>query len=654
MKSLYGPFEFQRDQAVEWLETNRSGAFCASTIIECPTSKYHGLLVTPLTGAEGRFHILSAVDAGLRGHSGFTLGTNQYPGALYPASYENLSKVELLPVPAWEYEHDGISLRKEIFMRQGEKAVYISYILTGGPAAAELDLKFMFTFRSSHNLTRMNSDINPDIGAGESIIVSPYHGLPPARIEFSGEWEQTGGLYWDKNIEYVLEIERGLEGFEDRFVPGNISVCLKKGKAFVIRVSIEEESLNSPAELIKRRDVELTARKKETAEVTDVRRLLRYNARHFLLVNPSGKKSVNAGYPWFGEWGRDTMIALPGLTCYNGMTDYCVDVLCDYISMIRDGLLPNTLGDTQGYTSYNSIDAGLLFCRAVINLNKTGYGETAAENEVLLLKIKPAVLGIVNAFIEGRVPEARLDSSGLISSGSVDTQLTWMDATAWGKPVTPRHGFAVDLNALWYDALVLLKALCEEDPPHAVEQLIEKIPASFREKFWMEEGGYLSDTVSEGKPDGKIRPNMLFASSASAGLLDARQRAAVVKTAEEQLLTPMGLRTLAPGDKDFQPVYSGGADERDSKYHQGTVWPWLIGIMIESSLAVSGESKKKAAEWKVYLDNLLEKHGQSQGWGYISEIFDGMQPEGGKGCFAQAWSSGEVIRSYELIKRILN
>ncbi|MBI9105398.1 MAG: glycogen debranching enzyme family protein [Spirochaetales bacterium] len=654
MNNINGPFELDND--LEWLETNQAGAFCCSTVLDCPSRKYHGLLVTPIEGAEGRYHILSSVDAAVSGKPDYTLGTSRYPMAVHPESYKNLDMVELLPWPAWRYRRDGLVIRKEVFMCPAQKAVYLVFLLEEGAARICLDLKFLFTFRNSHNLTRKNNDINPEIRKGDRLRLKPYEGMPEVEITFSGEWSQEGDIYWDYNIEYPEELERGLEYSEDRFVPGQASISLNKGTAFVIRVAVEQDSGFDPGLLPGMRDEQLKMRQKDVALIDRPEALLRYNARHFMLVNPSGKKSVNAGYPWFGEWGRDTMIALPGLTCYNGHTDSCVDVLCDYISMIKDGLLPNTLGETQGYTSYNSIDAGLLFCRAVINLMKTGYGVSEAEKKVLHKRFLPAVEGLVDAFIQGRVPGTRLNSDGLISSGNRNTQLTWMDATAWGHPVTPRCGFAVDINALWFDALCLCRSLSEAGGKRvapAVIVLLESIPESFRKMFWIDDGEYLTDTVYDGKPDYKIRPNMLFASSATEGLLDDRQKKAVVAAAQRHLLTPLGLRTLSPEDEEFCPYYTGGPDERDSRYHQGTVWPWLLGIMIESSINCSNEPVKIAESWAGYLDNLLKIHLNNQGWGFISEIFDGRTPGKGKGCFAQAWSSGEIIRAYSIIQEVL-
>lgn len=661
MNSLNGkfkaPFFPDTHGSIEWLETNNAGAYASSSIIELNNRKYHGLLVAPVEGFEGRFHILSSVDIILNSREPILTGITRYPGAFYPEGWRALDEAVLLPFPHWVYKNSSCSLKKEVFMRREESAVWIVYTLEDGDAVVNADLKFLFSCRNSHNLTFENSSINRTaVQSGDSLTIAPYTGFPSTEIRFSGEWEYEEGFYWDKNICYIDEKDRGLEWIEDRFVPGTVSIVLKKGVPFVIKVGIVGAG-KACGDLLDCYRKETASRYKGYSEPESSIELLRRQSAHFLLRNPSGKNSINAGYPWFGEWGRDTMIALPGLTFYSGKTEQGIRILSDYISMIKDGLLPNTLGDTQGFTSYNSIDAGLLFCWAINKLIDFGYGRNNDEKAVLTGRFLPAVRAVAGAFIENRVEHAELDSDGLVYSGSPDTQLTWMDATAWGRPVTPRYGYAVELNALWYDALKLIESLdrmAGNKPEKNIANRIEAFPEKFTEKFWLNDYGYLSDTVNEFGPDMKIRPNMLFASSARNGLLDLEKRKAVAAAAEKYLLTDMGLRTLAPGDPDFAEFYSGGPDERDSKYHQGTVWPWPLGIMVETSLLVSENQEKTRNFWGNYINNFLSVHLFRDGWGSVSEIFDGLAPGTGKGCFAQAWSCGEILRAAEIIKRERN
>ena len=457
-----------------------------------------------------------------------------------------------------------------------------------------------------------------------------------------------------------MEQERGQDFSEDRFFPGTVGIRLVRGVAFVVRASLsppDREPEKTLPEIHKR---ELASRAASCSKVDTPEALLRHNARHFLVTNSQGRKSVVAGYPWFGEWGRDTMIALPGLTMFNGLQSLGKDVLLDYASLIRDGLLPNTLGEMQGFTSYNSVDAGLLYFRAAGLLIESGFGEIEPEAEILSTRLFPALAGIMSAFLEDRVPHCRLTADGFLSAGTEETQLTWMDAKAWGKPVTPRHGLAVDLNALWFMGLKLVRNLSGRFGipfPDRAQEILSGFPGRFTEVFWMKDRGFLADTVRDGRPDGKLRPNMLFATAAG-DLLPRELAAEAVETARRELLTPWGLRTLGPDDPEYAPWYEGDGNTRDSRYHQGTVWPWLLGNMVESALTVTGDLHKELCFWENYLQELLTGHLGNQGIGFISEVFDGAagRAEGqvsppGKGCFAQAWSVGEVIRAFYLVEK---
>ncbi|MDC7126018.1 MAG: amylo-alpha-1,6-glucosidase [Spirochaetales bacterium] len=636
----------------EWLETNGAGAFASSSIIECHSRKYHGMLVTPLDGKEGRYHILSSIEASVKADPDFNLATNNYPKTVFPNGYTDIESFSTLPVPTWIYKKGEERIKKEIFMSKGEKAVYVVFTQMSGKEV-ELDLKFLFTYRNADTETHQNYMLNTGSDAfDKGFSINPYHDMPEASISFSGEWSRLEDWYWDYSVEYHIERDRGLEFSEDRFVPGVVTIVLEKNIPFIIRVGVESD-VPKADNLSEIYNSHLKSCSSKSKKIKSDKDFLKYYAAAFLVKNSKGQKSVNAGFPWFGEWGRDTMIALPGLTFCIGDTAWAVSVLTDYAEMIKDGLLPNTLGESQGFTSYNSLDAGLLYCRTVLKLLETGFGEKKTELQKIKQTLLPAVESIVTAFIEGRVPNAKLNKDCLIEAGSPDTQLTWMDATAYGKPVTPRCGLAVDINALWFDSLNVYKSLLEmgeAEIPNDLIKLIKKVQSSFKKTFWIADKGFLTDTVFNGKQDGQLRPNMLFAASASKGLLAKRERASIVKAAKEQLLTPMGLRTLSPEDSSFEPYYNGNPDERDSKYHQGTVWPWLIGIMVESSLLSASNLDKERDFWTKYLDNLLENHLYQQGIGFVSEVFDGSNPSWGKGCFAQAWSTGEILRSYSLLE----
>ena len=670
MTGFEAPVDFSRERGREWLETNGAGAFASSTAAECHTRKYHGLLVTPLPGLEGRFVLLSSLELSFRlEEREYLLAVNQYPGVFHPQGWQHLESFSLLPVPTWIYRCGKAVLKKQVFMVPGEAAVYIALTLEEGPELLPLSAKPLFSFRNSHHLSRANGNIRTGWETfEEGIRVSPYPGLPAVDLEFSGAWEGREDFHWEYGVEYALEEERGQDFSEDRFFPGLAELRLERGVPFVVRAgAADRESGGDPGSPAgPRRNLDGIYREQlelRTAGASRVKTpwdLLGHCGRHFLVANSRGQKSVVAGYPWFGEWGRDTMISLPGLTFCSGRTGWGLQVLRDYASLIRDGLLPNTLGEMQGFTSYNSVDAGLLYGWAVRKLLDTGYGDRPEEAAVLEESLLPALEAIAGAFLSGRVPHCALTAEGLLSAGSAETQLTWMDAKAWGRPVTPRHGLAVDLNALWFNLLTLLRDLSGQFGrpfPPAGGAVLMDFPRDFLRTFWLEDRGFLSDTVREEGPDGRLRPNMLFASAVE-GLLPREVRRRVVDTAKKELLTPWGLRTLNPGDPEYAPRYEGDGNTRDSRYHQGTVWPWLLGILAESALKAAADLPKELGFWENYLEELLERHLGRQGMGFLSEVFDGEAglPQGGrvppgKGCFAQAWSSGEVLRIHYLIEQ---
>ncbi|MDR1893402.1 MAG: amylo-alpha-1,6-glucosidase [Spirochaetales bacterium] len=659
------PFEIEAHGDREWLVTNRRGAFASSSIIDCLTRKYHGLLVTPLPGMEGRYVLLSSLEASLKiGGREYLLPVKRFPSLVFPQGSRDLAEFSLLPFPRWTYKLGEARLVKEVFMLPGEAAVFVAFTYfagEGGPEEQEIEVRPYFSYRNSHHLSRANPAVNPlwtPVPGG--LQVNPYQGLPGLAMTFSGEWEAVENFFWEYNIEYAREQERGQDFREDRFSPGLIRVRLLSGRPWVFRgVPAAEADKASPCEeaLAKSRGLapDLDPVKDFAGDPVGFRRrLLTLGGERFFVTNSLGQHSLVAGYPWFGEWGRDTMIALPGLTFCSGREDWGKAVLRDYGSHIKNGLIPNTLGEMQGFTSYNSIDAGLLYLWALGKYLEFLDQGPRREAGAAFFGVADQIL---SAFLEGRVPNCRLDSQGLLDTGSWKTQLTWMDAIAWGRPVTPRYGYAVELNALFFQALGLYRGLADQTGASGpnrekAEELYRMIPPAFLKTFWLEDLGTLTDTFREGGADRKIRPNMLFAAAAP-GLLPKEKGRGVVACAKRELLIPSGLRTLAPGDPEYQGRYEGDGPTRDSRYHQGTAWPWLLGIMVEASLALA-EPEELPGEldyWEDYLDSFLRRHLGEQGLGSLSEVFDGDgENPRGKGSFAQAWSVGEVIRAYALIR----
>ncbi len=648
--------EFER----EWLETDKRGGYASSTLALCNTRRYHGLFITPVDGYEGRYLLLSGVEPVLKkGEKIYQFSNSQYPGTVHPEGYRFLKSFQDYPFPSWNYKADDNIFNLEIFMTDSDGLVIKMENRskkTAGEDDTRLFLNFLFSFRNIHHLTHENSDINEKISqdSSGSYIFRPYFSLPAVYISFSRKINYAEAPSWINNTEYLKELQRGFDFREDRFLPGTFSTAFPPGSEVYIGVSLDpasvkEEELHAYYEDIyinekkKRQEI----RKKYSRSGNSSLKKLKENARHFFIRNSEGKLSVIAGYPWFGEWGRDTMISLPGLTFYNQDTDKGIEILEAYSSYLKDGLLPNTLSGAQGFESYNSIDAGLLYIWAVQQLWLSG-GKKAASGFYSFIS------EIIEAFIDNRVPGASLDSSGFIEAGNEFTQLTWMDAMVDNKPVTPRGGYPVDINALWYNGIKFFIEVSRYRKNKIRAELVglsEQIEKNFIDRYWIEEGGYLADTVFRGEKDLSVRPNMIWAVSLPYTCLGKKQMQMVMEKCGKELLTGFGIRTLSILDPSYEGDYSGNGAERDRKYHQGTVWPWLFGIYSEGALRASDNPEKKALEIESLLDDFLDKHLYRNGYGFVSEIFNGTEPDEGKGAFAQAWSSGEIIRSYALIEQ---
>lgn len=637
----------------EWLETDGLGSYASATEGDCLTRKYHGLLVTPLSHFEGRFVLLSEARMEISSPMGFTLGSHRYPGAVYPEGYRDLHSFDPYPFPSWIYDNGAYRVKKEIAMVPGDAAVYVSWtlienhILPGMPVQA--NLKLYHVFRGVHHLACENRVLNPccsDITAGFSC--QPYDALPAMGIQYTQNVSRKDIHYWDHNIEYDWERRRGFDYREDRFVTGGQSFTLYHNRPFIMRASLQPHDRDVDIRIRDNYQLEKQERRRVSIHSKSVWEKLFYHSRHFWITNRKGELSLNAGYPWFGEWGRDTMIALPGLSLPEKLGEG-LRVLADYAKHIKKGLLPNTLGEMQGFTSYNSIDGSLLYLRAVDLLLKKGDGELSAFSDTLVDEIFPAVYTIVLAFLEEKVPHVRLTSQGLLWGDKETSQSTWMDAMVDGVPVTPRYGFVVELNALWYQGLGLCLTIGNDFPRsirEKIRRMYDSFPKNFSETFYDREEGCLRDTVNDETEDHSLRPNMLFATAV--GLLPQGEGENVVQWAKKKLLTPMGVRTLSPDDPRFISHYEGNGTERDRAYHQGTVWPWLLGIMVESSLNYCQDLGTEKALWRKYLTDFIEAHLDKEGIDSISEVLDGGHPHKGKGCFAQAWSVGEVMRAWRL------
>ncbi len=630
----------------EWLDTNGIGGYSSSTIINCHTRKYHGLLAASLKEPRGRFILLSKVEASLVGNGReFFLSTNKYPGVYHPTGHQFVEGFEQGLFPSITYRIGDAVIKKNMMMIYGQNTVLLCYELLEGRVKPTLRIRPMLAYRDIHSLTHENMFLRPKTYPERNgCKIHPYEGMPPLYMGTNRTSEFHPGPKWMSNYEYMVERERGFDYQEDLFCPGMFEVPLHKGKPVIFAASVEKLG-----NLEKLRKGEVQRREAAFAECkgrSKNDRMLKYVSDQFLIRNASDFSSVVAGYHWFGEWGRDTMIALPGLTFHAGRRSFGEEVLAAYAGLERDGLLPNYLDQSSEHLAYNSVDASLWFFWAVQEYLKTG-GNIGFVMEA----IYPALRSIVSAHLDGRVPLCGVAENGLLYAGNEHTQLTWMDAQAYGRPVTPRHGAAVEINALWYNALRFFLELAKgnDELTSRAEQSADALAANFVERFWNHADNCLSDVVNEHGQDHSIRPNQVFAASLPYSMLDAERMRAVIKIVQAHLLTPYGLRTLSPSAPAYRPFYEGDADARDSAYHQGMVWPWLAGHFGEALLRQAEDKKGARAFLRKYFKPILRSFPEDFGIASVPEIYTGNPPHLPGGCIAQAWSVGEAIRLNALL-----
>ena len=447
-----------------------------------------------------------------------------------------------------------------------------------------------------------------------------------------------------------MERERGFAYQEDLFQPGQFEIRLVPGKPVFLTASTEalqtEHGHNVIGEIWRR---EVERRMGLAASSESLEGHLAREGERFLVRRPDGGLAVTAGYHWFGSWGRDTLIALPGLTFYAGRPEEGTDVLLGLGSAVRDGLIPNVFS-ADGNHAYNSADASLWYVWAVQQMLKALPDRKGLIRE----RCWPVIKNIIEHYGGGKVPFVAPDAEGFLSVGNPGTQLTWMDAVANGRPVTPRHGQPVEISALWYNALAFADSLAKAfgEPEWRRTKQLDAMRSVFFKRYWVtdERGDYLADVWRDGGVETCVRPNQLFALSLPYPVLDEERYASVLSRVRRCLLTPYGLRTLAPSAPGYRPLYEGGPAERDEAYHQGPVWPWLLGAYGEAVLRAAWDVPGSVRELLRTIRPLFAQHLGDAGIGSVSEIFDGDPPHLPNGCIAQAWSVAECLRLLHLLK----
>jgi len=633
----------------EWLESNGLGGFASSTIIGLNTRRYHGLLVAATKPPVGRLVLLSKFEETLLiDGRRFDLSANRYPGVIHPQGFQYLEQFRLDPFPVFTYEVGGIEIEKSVFMIHGENSTVIQYELRKNnrqdvPKNLRLEIRPLIAFRDYHSTTHENGAINSAVQERSGLAsVTPYHGLPSLHLAHNAiELRKTGD--WYRNFEYDAERERGLDFSEDLFNPFVLCFDLRSRRQASIIASTEQRDVTHAPEY---RRAEITRLRKVfvASPIEDGFAQSLAGASDQYLVSRGDEKTVIAGYHWFGDWGRDTMIALPGLTLPTGKFEVARGVLRTFAKHVDQGMLPNRFPDGGETPEYNTVDAALWFIEA-----SRAYLAYTGELEFVRDELYPVFADIISWHTRGTRYGIKVDGSGLLASGEAGVQLTWMDAKVGDWVVTPRRGKPVEIQALWYNALCIMEDLANRFEDHAAEKRYRHMAAvaqwSFNRLFWNEKLGCLYDVINGGAPDPSIRPNQIFAVSLPHSMLSRDLARKVVGKVEEHLLTPFGLRTLAPSDPRYRGSYSGGPAERDGAYHQGTVWPWLLGPFLTAYIKVNEESEEARRQPEAWLSP-LQAHLSEAGLGHISEIFEGDLPHRPCGCIAQAWSVAEILRVY--------
>lgn len=636
--------DFNLATSREWLETNGLGGFASSTVIGLNTRRYHGLLTAATKPPVGRIVLLSKLEETLviNGRR-YELSANQYPGVVHPQGFKYLTGFRLDPFPTFTYEVEGLRLHKSVFMIHGENTTVVQYELEQRSNAfnIRLEVRPLIAFRDYHSTTHENSALNPHFETkdGETTF-RPYADLPPLRLAHDrAEMDPNG--FWYHNFQYAVEQERGLDFAEDLFSPCALKFDLSVNNNVNIIASTESHDTANAGAYRKNEIERRSAINKQARQTGALMTSLTAAADQFIVARKRGE-TVIAGYHWFGDWGRDTMIALPGLTLVNGRWDVARTILEEFAAHVDQGMLPNRFPDAGEPPEYNTVDATLWFFEAV-----RSFVQYTDDYEFVRTRLYAALQDIIDWHVKGTRYQIHVDDDGLLFSGEPGVQLTWMDAKVGDWVVTPRHGKPVEIQALWYNALCVMEHLArrfnDSDADKKYCTMARKARTSFNQTFWNGETGGLYDVVNEEVRDPSIRPNQVVAISLSHTMVSRDKAASVLRVIERELLTPRGLRTLAPADPKYIGRYEGGPAVRDGAYHQGTVWPWLMGPYFTAYTRTFGKQAghEFAAKW---LENFQEHVGEAC-LGQVSEIFDGDAPHAPRGCVAQAWSVAELLRA---------
>lgn len=633
----------------EWLLGNGLGDYASSTILCCNTRKYHGLLVANTESPPGRHVLLSTTEESVIGAGKeFVLSTRQHPTVYYPRGHEYLEHVDTGDWPQFTYRVGDLTITRELAMVRGRTLLLFRYTIQCDSPHPPLTLRIkpLLAYRNFHNLTVQNPALRVrTFSAQQGFSISPYEGMPSLYMQVKGNFEFLPAPDWYRDVKYLVEEERGFPCTEDLFMPGVFDIQMTPGQSILMAASTSEVK----EDLQELWDNE-TGRRATLHQVADsiLGHFIREGSR-FLITTPQGGLAILAGYHWFDAWGRDALIALPGLTFCAGRMTKGARILEHMGKSLHNGIIPNFYSNTGDSHAYNTVDASLWYVWAVQKLlhHLPDHIDWVRENAW------PVIKQIIYHYKNGTNESIFMDEQGLLHAGDAHTQLTWMDAQVDGKPVTPRYGYPVEINALWYNALAFANELGErfDEPEYCCNDFLRQLRTNFRLRFWVNKhGGYLGDVWTNGVLDTSIRPNQIFAVSLPYQVLEEDYQPFVVECVRNNLLTPYGLRTLSPAHKNYKDVYEGNPSQRDGAYHQGTVWPWLLGHYTEALLRTAWDTDGAASSLLETVTPLFTTHMREGGLGSVSEVFDGSPPHRPDGCIAQAWSVSECLRLLRLLQ----
>lgn len=616
----------------EMLSTNRAGGYMSTTIVCCNTRKYHGLMVCPRNDSDpDNYVLLSSVDETIVQHEqSFNLAIHRFPGIYEPRGHKYITDFTYTPTPAITYRVGGVILKKELLWIHSRTQILIRYTLLEARSQTQLKLRPFLAFRDSHTVCRANMDADgrshPIRGGVRSRL---YEGFPWLHMQTNAKAEFVPAPDWYYNFEYLEEKERGYPYREDLLTTGYFELDIAKGESVIFSCSTEEID---PDTLEKTFADELARR----SDKIDFLSCLRHSARQFI-TRRGDRTEVVAGYPWFGRWGRDTFIALPGIALTQGGVESCIEVLDTMTREMHEGLFPN-MG-----TAYNSVDAPLWFFWTLQALEKH------IDAKKLWSRYGTRMKDILAAYRRGIGAFIRVDGNMLVWASNPRYAMTWMDAVVDGKPVTGRDGYQVEVNALWYNAVCYTLELAQRNADETFvrewEGVPDRIRESFIETFWYEQEEFLADYADENGRNVFIRPNQIIACSLPYCMLSDIRKMGVISIVRRHLLTPKGLRTLSPRHPLYQGHCQGDQPARDRAYHQGTVWPWLLEHYVKANFDISGRDFVHEAE--DILKN-FEEDISNDGLASISEIYDGDPPHHARGAVSQAWSVGAILRIREM------